>query len=137
VLLSPRIVDDASPRGAVMANRPSRIGSIVFRCFEFERMVAFWSAALGYVPDRPSAGGWVILKDPAGRAPSVSLDRAPEPRTGRRGWIHLDLYAERQADEVERLVRLGATRYPWRYHADADYVVLEDPDGNLFCVVQA
>jgi hypothetical protein len=37
---------------------------------------------------------------------------------------------------VERLVRLGATRYPWRYHPDADFVVLEDPDRNLFCVVQ-
>jgi hypothetical protein len=37
---------------------------------------------------------------------------------------------------VERLVTLGATRYPWRYGPHADYVVLEDPDGNLFCVVQ-
>jgi Glyoxalase-like domain len=37
---------------------------------------------------------------------------------------------------VERLVSLGATRYPWRYRAQADYVVLEDPAGNLFCVVQ-
>ena len=34
------------------------------------------------------------------------------------------------------MVRLGAARYPWRYGPDADYVVLEDPDGNLFCVVE-
>ena len=57
-------------------------------------------------------------------------------RTGKRGWIHLDLYAEDQQAEVERLVKLGARQYPWRYEPDADYVVLEDPDGNLFCVVQ-
>jgi hypothetical protein len=31
---------------------------------------------------------------------------------------------------------LGARRHPWRYPADADYVVLEDPGGALFCVVQ-
>jgi len=31
---------------------------------------------------------------------------------------------------------MGARRYAWRYPPDADYVVLEDPDGNLFCVVQ-
>ena len=28
------------------------------------------------------------------------------------------------------------TKYPWRYGPDDDFVVLEDPDGNLFCVVQ-
>jgi hypothetical protein len=50
--------------------------------------------------------------------------------------MHLDLYADDQKAEVERLVNLGTTRYPWRYPPDADYVVLADPDGNLFCVVQ-
>jgi hypothetical protein len=66
----------------------------------------------------------------------VSLDQAPAKRTGKRGWIHLDLYTRDQTGEVERLLALGATRYPWRYNSGADYVVLEDPDGNLFCVVQ-
>ena len=37
---------------------------------------------------------------------------------------------------MERLVELGATRYPRRYDSDEDFVVLEDPDGNRFCVVQ-
>ena len=41
-----------------------------------------------------------------------------------------------QEGEVERLVKIGTTRYPWRYRADDDFVVLEDPDGNVFCVVQ-
>ena len=26
-----------------------KIGSIVIRCYEYQRMVAFWRAALGYV----------------------------------------------------------------------------------------
>ena len=62
-------------------------------------------------------------------------DQAPSKRTGKRSWIHLDLYTTDQAGEVERLVKLGSKRYPWKYPPDADYVVLEDPDGNLFCVV--
>ena len=41
-----------------------------------------------------------------------------------------------KGDEVDRLLRLGARRYPWRYEPGSDYVVLEDPDGNLFCVVR-
>ena len=114
-----------------------KVGSIVIRCFEFERMMEFWQAALGYVPVRPANGGFVILTDSNGSGPNISLDKAPEKRTGKRSWIHLDLYAEDQAMQVERLVGLGAKRYPWRYEPEADYVVLEDPDGNLFCVVQA
>jgi hypothetical protein len=31
---------------------------------------------------------------------------------------------------------LGATYKEWRYEDDADYIVLNDPDGNPFCVVQ-
>jgi catechol 2,3-dioxygenase-like lactoylglutathione lyase family enzyme len=113
------------------------IGSIVIRCFEFDRMFAFWQAALRYeVEHTDPNGGFVILRDPRGIGPNVSLDRAPAQRTGKRSWLHLDLYTTNQHGEVERLVKLGARRYPWRYQPGADYVVLEDPDRNLFCVVQ-
>lgn len=111
------------------------IGSIVIRCYEFERMLQFWQAALHYAVGHTEEG-FVILKDPSGKGPNISLDRSPTKRTGKRSWIHLDLYTPNQTGEVERLVSLGATRYPWKYPLDADYVVLEDPDGNLFCVVQ-
>jgi catechol 2,3-dioxygenase-like lactoylglutathione lyase family enzyme len=113
-----------------------QIGSIVIRCYEFDEMMAFWQEALHYVPRYPPESGWVILRDPEGRGPNISLDRVPERRSGKRGWIHLDLYTPNQEEEVERLVRLGAERYPWRYKPDDDFVVLRDPDDNLFCVVQ-
>ena len=48
----------------------------------------------------------------------------------------MDLFTEDQAGEVERLLSLGATYKEWRYEKDADYIVLNDPDGNPFCVVQ-
>ena len=41
-----------------------KIGSIVIRCFEFDRMLAFWREALHYVHSQPVEGGWVILHDP-------------------------------------------------------------------------
>jgi hypothetical protein len=49
---------------------------------------------------------------------------------------HLDLYAENAGAEVERLLTLGATRAAWRYPPGADDVVLADPDGNTFCVIE-
>ena len=44
----------------------------------------------------------------------------------------MDLFAPDQAVEVERLLKLGATRVNWEYGPDADYVVLADPDGIRF-----
>jgi catechol 2,3-dioxygenase-like lactoylglutathione lyase family enzyme len=99
-------------------------------------MLAFWQEALDYVPKEPGKGGWVILGDPEGRGPNVSLDQGPEQRSGKRSRLHLDLYTNDQEREVERLIKIGAIRYPWRSKPADDFVVLEDPDGNLFCVVQ-
>jgi catechol 2,3-dioxygenase-like lactoylglutathione lyase family enzyme len=113
-----------------------RIGSIVIHCHEFERMVAFWQAALAYTPRRPPQGGWVVLCDPEGKGANISF-QARETRRPRRSWLHLDLYAQQRDEEVDRLLELGARRYPWRYRPGANFVVLEDPDGNLFCVVQS
>jgi catechol 2,3-dioxygenase-like lactoylglutathione lyase family enzyme len=112
-----------------------KIGSIVIHCHEFERTVTFWQSALGYVPREPASGGWVVLRDPSRRGPNLSFQAREHPRP-RRNWIHLDLYTSNQQAEVERLVSLGAKSYPWTYPPDADYVVLQDPDGNLFCVVR-
>jgi catechol 2,3-dioxygenase-like lactoylglutathione lyase family enzyme len=112
-----------------------RIGAIVIHCREFERMAGFWKEALGYVPRAPATDGWLVLRDPRGRGPNLSL-QARERTRRCRSWLHLDLYTAEQAAEVDRLIELGARPYPWRYPPGADYVVLEDPDGNLFCVVE-
>ena len=41
-----------------------KIGSIVIRCYEFDRMLAFWQEALHYVPREPVDDGWAVLCDP-------------------------------------------------------------------------
>jgi hypothetical protein len=112
-----------------------RIGSIVVHCCEFERMVSFWQSALKYVPREPGEQDWIVLCDPEGKGPNLSF-QARERGKWRRSWMHLDLYTNDQKGDVERLLSLGARSYPWRYPPHSDYVVLEDPDGNLFCVIQ-
>ena len=114
-----------------------QVGSIVIRCYEFDRMLAFWREALGYVEKYPVEDGWVILSDPEGHGPNVSLDEVPEPfgPIGKISRVHLDLYTTDQEGEVERLLGIGASRYPNEYQPDDDFIVLEDPDGNRFCVV--
>jgi hypothetical protein len=111
------------------------MGSIVMHCYEFEHMIAFWQEALHYVPRAPASDGWIILCDPEGRGPNISI-QARDRRAWRRSWLHLDLYTDCQQEEVRRLPIVGAKEYPWHYPQNADYVVLQDPDGNLFCAVQ-
>jgi hypothetical protein len=109
------------------------IGSIVIDCREFDRMLAFWGSALRYVPREAPTPGWVVLTDPSGLGPNISLNHVEEgPPVGTR--LHLDLYTEDQTEEVARLRGLGA-RLHRTPDPGEDFVVLSDPDGNLFCVV--
>ena len=114
-----------------------RIGSIVIDCINFKEMLAFWQEALHYATREPAKGGWAVLRDPAGRNANVSLNQVSvsEKLTGR-NWLHFDLYTNDRESEVKRLLKIGATRHPQTYEPDDDFVVLEDPDSNLFCVVQ-
>jgi hypothetical protein len=97
-------------------------------------MLAFWQEALHYVPREPAMNGWVVLRDPVGRNPNISLNQVSKRLVGR-NWLHLDLYTKDKEGEVKRLLKIGATRHRQTYEPDEDFIVLEDPDGNLFCVV--
>lgn len=112
-----------------------RIGSVVIRVGDLERQARFWEEALGY-QRRPGDGDdFVLLRPKDGVGPNVSLDAVPAP-VQIPPRIHLDLYAEDQEAEVARLEKLGATRVHWhKQPPDADYVIMADPEGNRFCVV--
>jgi hypothetical protein len=107
---------------------------VVVDCNDFGRMVAFWREALHYVPRGPAEDDWVVLRDPEGNNVNVSFQQVPEPRVGK-NRLHFDLYSNDQGREVERLLGLGATRHPRTPEPDDDFIVLADPEGNLFCVV--
>jgi predicted enzyme related to lactoylglutathione lyase len=114
-----------------------RIGAVVLRVDDLERQATFWAAALGYVRRQDASDDFVLLHPPDRVGPNLSLDQHRStlqipPR------FHLDLYADDQTAEVQRLLDLGATEVHWdRRPVDADYVILADPEGNRFCVVDA
>ena len=112
-----------------------RIGSIVLRVDDLQRQTEFWEAALDYSRREGDNDDFVLLRPRDGAGPNLSLDRVRSelkipPR------LHLDLYTDDQAGEVERLLALGATEIHWdKRPPDADYVILADPEGYRFCVV--
>jgi len=112
-----------------------RVGSVVIRVDDLERQKQFWMAALDYVPREGDDDDFALLRPRDGAGPNVSLDRwhAPLQIPPR---IHLDLYTDDQTGEVQRLIGLGATEVQWdKRPPDADFVILADPEGNRFCVI--
>ena len=115
-----------------------KIGSVVLGVSDVPRAAAFWMEALGYVPREEMKEHWALLVPMEGAGVQLALGRSESP-VQEHPRVHLDLYAGDAADqaaEVERLVALGARRVDWdMYPDDPDFVVLADPDGNRFCVI--
>ena len=112
------------------------LATVVVNVQDMRRAVDFWCAALGYRPRGAEVDPrFTVLVHPEGRRASVSLQLTDSPPRGP-VRVHLDLYTGEQERHVERLVGLGATRVSgWAYPDDPDFVVLRDPDGNEFCVI--
>ena len=115
------------------------IGMVVLGATDMGRAIGFWSEALGYELREGGAGAdWSSLTPAGGLGTGLGLQQTTtlaekHPR------VHLDLYAAdaaEQAAEIERLMSLGAERVDWDlYPEDPDFVVLADPEGNRFCIV--
>ncbi|MFH5821671.1 VOC family protein [Georgenia sp. AZ-5] len=113
----------------------SAIAALAVDAHDPRRVADFWTAALG----------WEIVEDgdegvsiaPADRSlPAIDFLPVPEPKTVK-NRLHLDIRADgtSQAEEVERLLGLGATRADVGQGPDVTWVVLADPEGNEFCVL--
>jgi hypothetical protein len=112
-----------------------RLGSTVINCADLELMTGFWSRALHLVPSsQADEDDFRVLRDDQGRRLSLQLARTPVTA---RDQMHLDLFTDEQAAEVERLTGLGARFVRHNQDPDDDYVVMADPEGNEFCVCVA
>ena len=111
-----------------------RVSEVVIDCVDHGLVVEFWSAALGY-ERRTVNEQYVALVPPArepGRPPLL-FQVVPEPKAAK-NRVHLDFRAPVMAEEVARLVQLGATVIAERSLGDFAWTVLADPEGNEFCV---
>ena len=114
-------------------------GVVVLGVADVPRAAEFWSAALGYKLREDGFGGWAtVLVPPGGSGTAIALQRSQAPPEDY-PRLHLDLHVAdvaEQESEAARLISLGAERVDWdRYPDDPDFVVLADPDGNRFCIV--
>lgn len=80
----------------------------------------------------------VLGVPPGGTGPAIALQTSQTPPANH-PRLHFDLHVtgeDEQEAEAERLISLGASRADWdSYPDDPDFIVLADPDGNRFCIV--
>ncbi|MEU4266521.1 VOC family protein [Streptomyces sp. NPDC026092] len=119
-----------------------RISELVIECADPERLAAFWSEVLGYVELVREDDGSIEIGPPdagtGGARPTLVLSPSSEPRTGARR-MHFDVNAtDRDQDaELERLLALGARPADVGQTGEESWHVLEDPEGNAFCLLRA
>lgn len=138
---------------------------VIFDCADPAALARFWAEALHYKLDDPPEGfatwpealqAWGVpesewnsasaLVDPQGVGPRFYFQRLPTPKP-EKNRVHVDLEVGGGPDvpreesdpkidaEVERLTALGATRIREGEELGQRWVVMQDPEGNEFCVV--
>jgi catechol 2,3-dioxygenase-like lactoylglutathione lyase family enzyme len=129
-----------------------RIDAIVFDCADAAPLARFWAAALGwkmapYDEDElerlaskgvydPEDDPSVMLEPPEDSdLPALFFTEVPESKAAK-NRVHLDVIAEvGLEDEVERLEGLGASVHNWSEEDGGVWCVMQDPEGNEFCVM--
>lgn len=98
-------------------------------------LARFWCDVLGWdVLESDEEGVGIGPRDGVG--PRIDLLRVPDAKTVK-NRLHLDLRADggTTADELDRLLSLGARRVDVGQPDDVSWVVLADPEGNEFCLL--
>ena len=108
------------------------------------RVARFWAETLGYRAEYDDEqGGWAAALDPTGVGPRLYFQRVPESKVVK-NRVHLDVRVgtglvgeERLAAleaECERLLPLGAERVQLLYDGTNSCIVMQDIEGNEFCL---
>ena len=114
----------------------SRLTELVVDCHDPQRLAAFWCEVLDWRVNESEPDIVEIVGDEPG--PTIVFLKVPEPKTVK-NRVHIDVNARdrEQAEEVERLIGLGARRVDIGQGDDVSWVVLADPEGNEFCVLRS
>jgi catechol 2,3-dioxygenase-like lactoylglutathione lyase family enzyme len=112
-----------------------RITELVLDCVDPERLAAFWGEVLGWtVVDRE--GKAVEIGSPESQI-TIVFDVSDQPKTGKLR-LHLDVDAtdRDQAAELDRLLAAGARPADIGQTGEESWYVLQDPEGNEFCLLR-
>lgn len=147
-----------------MSAAPVRQVQVTFDCADPHTLAGFWAEVLGYAYDPPPPGfdtwdealeSWGVppenrndrsaVGDPSGSGPRLFFQKVPEGKVAK-NRMHLDVRAAPGLEgedrmtalegECSRLVGLGGRRLRREDPSPmgAGHIVMQDPEGNEFCL---
>jgi hypothetical protein len=110
-------------------------------CAAPRRLAEWWAQVLGWqvLEDEDPEDDEVAIGDPARSPLTLLFLQVPEAKTSK-NRLHLDLRPPDGSDqhtELRRLLALGARRIDVGQSADVSWLVLADPEGNEFCLLES
>lgn len=114
----------------------SSLHAVTIDCANAALLARFWSQVLDQPVDPDPSEDFASIgpRDAASAAPRWMFNRVPEAKHAK-NRVHPDLICAAHADEVNRILALGANRV-----ADVDqdgtrWTTLTDPEGNEFDII--
>lgn len=110
---------------------------IVIDCTNPRVLAEFWSAVLDWPLQETDDGElWLSATGGFDARPFIVFEEVTEAKT-LKNRVHIDVNPVGcdQAEELERLLALGATRADVGQGDDVPWIVLADPEGNEFCLL--
>lgn len=113
----------------------SRIAAIAIDAVNPRLVADFWRDVLGWREVAADAEGITIAASRQG--PTIDVLAVPDSKSVK-NRLHLDLRADGSstAEELRRLLALGAIHVDVGLSPQVSWVVLADPEGNEFCLLE-
>jgi predicted enzyme related to lactoylglutathione lyase len=104
-------------------------------CSSLERMVEFYTQALGYELHGTAGKQYSSIMPVGGEGPKLVFQKVPEAKLAK-NRMHLDLIVDDIEAEARRFVDLGATRVSEQpiQEYGISWIVMHDPEGNEICL---
>jgi hypothetical protein len=115
----------------------AQLGALCFDANDPLRLARFWAEALRWNVGEET-GDVVSLVPTDGTRFGIDFALVPETKGAWANRLHLDLTTtslDDQADTVARLIELGGRHIDIGQGPDEAHVVLADPEGNEFCII--
>ncbi|HKU35247.1 VOC family protein [Paenarthrobacter sp. NPDC058040] len=111
-----------------------RIASVTINAKDADGLAGFWSELMG-LPVSAQYEGFIWLQPAGPGMPQLAFQQVDHPTEGRRR-LHLDLHDDDAASLRAKAERLGAVFVEGHDIGDFHWDVMQDPEGNEFCIAK-
>ena len=102
---------------------------------DVQALSEFWRDAAGYEIEQNEYPYWSMLVSKDSSTPRIIIVQVPESKSDK-NRLHIEFDVEDLELEVDRLVALGAHRVAKHEFGNTHWIVMQDPEGNEFCLLK-